>query len=98
MKSLAQTIYMFCFNDPTLHMIKKTNVPRLMEKMIAKAFKEIHRSLKPEGIAVIVFAHKSTDAWEAIINSLLKSGLVLTASWPIHTEMKARSYYGIGMP
>ncbi|MBO3798317.1 MAG: DUF1156 domain-containing protein [Thermoproteota archaeon] len=60
------------------------------EELIAKAFSEIHRVLKPNGIAVIVFAYKSTEAWETIISSLLKSGLVLTASWPIHTEMKER--------
>jgi len=63
---------------------------QFFEDMITKAFKEIHRVLKPNGIACIVFAHKSTDAWETIINALLKSGLYLTASWPIHTEMKAR--------
>ena len=60
------------------------------EKMITKAFQEIRRTLKPEGIACIVFAHKSTEAWETIINALLNSGLYLTASWPVHTEMKAR--------
>lgn len=60
------------------------------EDMIAEAFREIHRVLKPEGLAVIVFAYKSTEAWETIMNSLLKSGLILTASWPIHTEMAGR--------
>ncbi len=63
---------------------------KFFEDMIGKAFKEMYRVLKPEGIACIVFAHKSTDAWETIINALLNSGLYLTASWPIHTEMKAR--------
>jgi len=63
---------------------------RFFEKMITKAFQEIYRVLKPDGIAVIVFAYKTTEAWETIISSLLKSGLVLTASWPIHTEMKER--------
>ena len=60
------------------------------EDKLTQAFQEIYRTLKPEGIACIVFAHKSTEAWETIINSLLKSGLVLTASWPIHTERKTR--------
>lgn len=60
------------------------------EKKITEAFSEISRVLKPEGIAVIVFAHKTTDAWETIINALLNSGLYLTASWPINTEMQAR--------
>lgn len=63
---------------------------KFFEQMIEKAFREICRVLKPEGIASIVFAHKSTDAWETIINALLNSGLYLTASWPVHTEMKAR--------
>jgi len=63
---------------------------RFFEEMIAKAFSEIRRVLKPDGIAVIVFAHKTTAAWEAIINALVKSGLYLTASWPLHTEMQAR--------
>lgn len=63
---------------------------KFFEGMIAKAFKEIYRVMKPEGIACIVFAHKSTDAWETIINALLNSDLYLTASWPVHTEMKAR--------
>jgi len=63
---------------------------RFFEEMITKAFREIYRVLKPEGIACIVFAYKTTEAWETIINSLLKSGLVLTASWPIRTEMKER--------
>jgi len=63
---------------------------KFFEEMIAKAFKEIHRVLKPNGIACIVFAHKSTEAWETIINALLTSGLYLTASWPVNTEMKAR--------
>jgi len=60
------------------------------ESMLRQSFKEIHRVLKPNGIATIVYTHKSTSGWEALINSLLDSGLVVTASWPIDTEMKAR--------
>ena len=60
------------------------------EEMLTQAFREIHRVLRDDGIAVIVFAHKTTDAWEAIIEALLKAGLYMTASWPVHTEMQAR--------
>jgi len=60
------------------------------EQMATQAFREIYRVLKPEGIAVVVFAHKTTEAWEAVINALLSAGLYMTASWPIHTEMQAR--------
>jgi adenine-specific DNA methylase len=60
------------------------------ERELTRALIEMHRVLRDDGIAVIVFAHKSTEAWETVINSLLKSGLVLVASWPVHTEMQAR--------
>jgi adenine-specific DNA methylase len=63
---------------------------RFFEEMITRAFREIARVLNPEGVAIIVFAHKTTDAWETIINALLNSGLYLTASWPLNTEMQAR--------
>jgi adenine-specific DNA methylase len=60
------------------------------EENLKKSFQEIYRVLKPNGITTIVYTHKSTSGWETLINSLLDSGLVITASWPIHTEMKAR--------
>lgn len=63
---------------------------QFFKDMITRAFKEIYRVLKPNGISCIVFAHKSTDAWESIINGLLNSGLYLTTSWPVHTERKGR--------
>ena len=60
------------------------------EENLKKSFQEIYRVLKPNGITTIVYTHKSTSGWEVLINSLLDSGLVVTASWPIDTEMKAR--------
>lgn len=63
---------------------------REFEEGMRKALREIRRVLKPNGILVLVYAHKSTEGWETLINSLLDSGLVPTASWPIHTEMKSR--------
>ncbi len=60
------------------------------ESMLKKSFQEIRRVLKPNGIAIIVYAHKSTEGWETLINSLLDSDLIITASWPLNTEMKSR--------
>jgi len=60
------------------------------EENLKKSFKEIYRILKPNGIVTIVYAHKSTEGWETLINSLLDSGLIITASWPINTEMRER--------
>ena len=63
---------------------------RRFEEMLTQSFREIHRVLHADGIAVIVFAHKTTAAWETVISALLDAGLYLTASWPVHTEMQAR--------
>lgn len=60
------------------------------EESLNKSFNEIFRVLKPEGILVLVYAHKSTHGWESLIRSLLNSGFVVTASWPLNTEMKSR--------
>ena len=60
------------------------------EEMLTKAFQEIYRVLRPNGITIIVYAHKSTEGWETAINALLDSGLVVTGAWPLHTEMKTR--------
>ncbi len=60
------------------------------EKNLKYAFQEIQRVLKPNGLAIIVYAHKSTEGWETVINALLDSGLVVTSAWPINTERQTR--------
>lgn len=62
----------------------------MFENKLKQSFAEIHRVLKKDGISIIVYAHKSTNGWETLINSLLGAGLIVTAAWPIHTEMKER--------
>jgi len=63
---------------------------KFFEDMLKKSLKEINRVLKPNGVSVIVYAHKSVAGWETLVNSLLDSGLVVSGAWPIHTEMRAR--------
>ena len=70
--------------------IKSIKTKKIFEQMLSKSFMEIHRVLKKNGIAVIVYAHKSTEGWETLINSILESGLVITGALPISTEMKSR--------
>ena len=76
-------------SDPYRHGGKEA-AKEFFEENINLAFKEIHRVLKPNGAAVIVYAHKSTAGWEAVINALLDSGLVMTGAWPVRTEMGER--------
>ena len=63
---------------------------RFFEESLKLSFQEIHRVLKPNGVAVIVYAHKSTAGWETLINSLLDSGLIMTGAWPLNTERNTR--------
>jgi putative DNA methylase len=70
--------------------VKDVKTREHFEAALRRSFKEFNRVLRPNGIAVIVYAHKSTAGWETLVNSLLDSGLVVTGSWPIHTEMKSR--------
>jgi len=60
------------------------------EREMTRAFAEARRILHAKGIFSVVFAHKSTAAWETLLNSLLDAGLVVTASWPLHTERPGR--------
>jgi putative DNA methylase len=64
--------------------------PSWYEAGMGSAFAELFRVLDRNGTGVVMFAHKTTAAWEALIGGLLHSGLIVTASWPLHTERKAR--------
>ncbi len=61
------------------------------EDGMAWAFRACHAALKPDGRFVIVFAHKHPDAWETLVSAIVKAGFVVTASWPIQTEMGNRT-------
>jgi adenine-specific DNA methylase len=60
------------------------------ERCMAKAMAEGRRVLAPEGIGVIVFAHKSTSGWESQLQAMVDAGWTVTGSWPIDTEMGTR--------
>jgi len=60
------------------------------ERGMATAFTEGRRSLKDDGIGAVVFAHKTTEGWEALLSGMIRGGWVITASWPIATELANR--------
>jgi putative DNA methylase len=55
-----------------------------------RAMTEGRRITKPNGLGIVVFAHKTTDGWEAQLQAMLNAGWVFTASWPIDTELGTR--------
>jgi putative DNA methylase len=63
---------------------------KFFEDTIALAFAEGQRVLNSDGIGAVVFAHKSTEGWEALLSGLIRGKLTITASWPISTEMEHR--------
>ena len=42
------------------------------------------------GIACVVFVHKTTEGWEALLSGMIRGGWTITGSWPIATEMATR--------
>ncbi len=60
------------------------------EESMQKAFAEGRRVLGDDGVGAVVFAHKTTEGWEALISGMLKGGWTATGSWPITTEMGSR--------
>jgi len=61
------------------------------EEGMRRAFQASWRALKEDGRMVVVFANKQPDAWETLVSALIRAGFVVTASWPIQTEMGVRT-------
>ena len=72
----------------------KTGRPKdeaFYETQMRIALAEARRVTVPSGIGVVVFAHKTTAGWEAVLSALLEAGWIATASWPIDTERASRT-------
>ncbi len=59
-------------------------------RMMSLAMDEGRRITLPDGLGVVVFAHKSTAGWEAQLAGMIDAGWVITGSWPIDTELETR--------
>ena len=60
------------------------------EETMAKAFSEGRRVLHGDGVGSVVFAHKTTEGWEALLTGMIRGGWTITGSWPIATERPGR--------
>lgn len=63
---------------------------QFFENGMADAFMEARRVLREDGIGCVVFAHKTTEGWEALLSGIIRGGWVITGSWPIVTESQTR--------
>lgn len=64
------------------------------KRKMSESLKEARRVLKPNGRLLLMYGHKKAEAWEAVLRSLFDAGFVPTASWPVHTERKAKFRHG----
>jgi len=76
--------------DPSRHEGKKDRAKAAYETMMAKAFDEARRVLKPGAPMVCVYAHKTTAGWATLVDALRKSSFVITEAWPLDTENPSR--------
>jgi len=76
--------------DATRHEGDRERAARVYEEMMAQAFVEAGRVLKPGAPLVIVYAHKTTLGWATLVDALREAGFVVTEAWPLDTEMGAR--------
>ena len=60
------------------------------ETTMAKAFSEGRRIIRSDGMGCVVFAHKTTEGWEALLSGMIQGGWTITGSWPIATERPGR--------
>ena len=60
------------------------------QDLMTKSLREMYRVLKYDGVLTLVYAHKSTDGWETLIQAMLDAGFTVTAAWPIDTESRGR--------
>jgi putative DNA methylase len=60
------------------------------EEVMRQAFAEGERTLHAGGIGAVVFAHKTTEGWEALLSGMIRGRWIITGSWPIATEMGHR--------
>ena len=60
------------------------------ERTMSRVFRLGYRSLRADGVGSVVFAHKTTDGWEALLSGMITGGWTITGSWPVATERLGR--------
>jgi hypothetical protein len=79
-----------CVVDRAHRLVPNAKTAAQFEARIGAAMKRGAEVVRKDGAGAIVFAHKTTEGWEALLGGVIAGGWVITASWPIATEMKTR--------
>jgi putative DNA methylase len=76
--------------EPSRHGGNKAKAAKAYEDMMHQAFCEASRVLKPGGMMVVVYAHKTTTGWVTLMDSLRRAGFTITEAWSLDTERSVR--------
>lgn len=76
--------------DATRHNGDRNKARMAYENMMAQAFAEAHRVLKPGGQMTVVYAHKTMLGWTTLVDALRRAGFTVTEAWPLDTEKPGR--------
>jgi len=76
--------------DSTTTMGHGIRTPKFYEDSMSAAFAQGRRILLDGGAGSVVFAHKTTEGWEALLSGMIRGGWTITGSWPLATEMGSR--------
>jgi adenine-specific DNA methylase len=63
--------------------------------LLTQSFAECSRVAKSPKLVSVMFAHQSTEAWQALMSALFDAGLCPDATWPIATE-RPSAMLGLG--
>jgi putative DNA methylase len=73
--------------DESRHNGDRNKAKKAYEDGMARSFLRCYEKLDENGRFVVVFANKEVGAWETLVAAMIRAGFVVTASWPIQTEM-----------
>jgi len=79
-----------CVVDRPHSQIPDAKTATHFEQRVALAMREGVRLCKTDGLACVVFAHKTTEGWEAMLGGMIQGGWTILSAWPITTEMQSR--------
>ncbi len=59
---------------------------------LTRVFTESNRVLKDDGLLILTFHHRDSDAWASLLQSLLDSGYSVQTVYPVRSEMAASTH------
>jgi putative DNA methylase len=78
------------YNPVALSVDGRAKDGAFFQEQMRASMAEAKRVTHPDGIGVVVFAHKSTAGWEAQLQAMIDAGWTITGSWPLDTERPGR--------